>query len=413
MGRRAKHVVLTARVFRDKMAAYLVLRLRKIVDVFPNGLREFQYQGAWFCRTMVLSENRSLESILQAFISNGQPEDSSVTPNSKPRTHAAYWVVSLALAAVFLYYSLRGIDWRQVWGTLRGAQPPLVAAAAGLSCLALFLRSFRWRVLLSAQGQVSVAQAFWATAAGYLGNNVLPARAGEVIRSLMISSSSGMSRTFVLTTALSERMVDAIALITISAVVLLIVPLQAGWMMKAARPFALLGLVGVAAIALLPMFETFWFRLLGRLPVPERLRGAVEGILRQVLQGIRSFHDAGRLASFLLLTAVIWLLDALVTVTLARSLGIIIPLPVAFLLVAGLGLGSALPSTPGYVGVYQFVAVKVLTPFGLTNSQAIAYIFLFQAMNYAVILFWGLLGLAQRRAAGAAGEPVTVRLGSE
>ena len=293
---------------------------------------------------------------------------------------------------------------------MRGAQPPLVGGAAALSCLALFLRSFRWRVLLSAQGKVSIAQAFWATAAGYLGNNVLPARAGEVIRSLMISASSGMSRTFVLTTALSERLVDAIALITISAVVLLIVPLQAGWMMKAARPFAVLGLGGVAAIALLPMFEKFWFRVLDALPVPQRLRGAVEGILRQVLQGIRSFHDAGRLASFLVWTAVIWLLDALVTVTLARSLSIAIPLPVAFLLVAGLGLGSALPSTPGYVGVYQFVAVRILTPFGLTNSQAIAYIFLFQAMNYAVILFWGLLGLAQRRAAKPNPTPMAVGL---
>ncbi len=348
---------------------------------------------------------------MEESISTGQPEESSAASTAnRPRTHAAYWVISLALAAVFLYYSLRGIEWRQVWGTLRGAQPPLVGGAAALSCLALFLRSFRWRVLLSAQGKVSIAQAFWATAAGYLGNNVLPARAGEVIRSLMISASSGMSRTFVLTTALSERLVDAIALITISAVVLLIVPLQAGWMMKAARPFAVLGLGGVAAIALLPMFEKFWFRVLDALPVPQRLRGAVEGILRQVLQGIRSFHDAGRLVSFLLLTAVIWLLDALVTVTLARSLSIAIPLPVAFLLVAGLGLGSALPSTPGYVGVYQFVAVRILTPFGLTNSQAIAYIFLFQAMNYAVILFWGLLGLAQRRAAKANTAPMAVGL---
>ena len=128
-------------------------------------------------------------------------------------------------------------------------------------------------------------------------------------------------------------------------------------------------------------------------------RRTVEKILRHVLQGIRSFHDPARLFRFLALTCVIWFLDATITITGAKAIGIAMPLPVAFLLVAGLGLGSALPSTPGYVGIYQFVAVNILTPFGLSRSQAIAYILLFQAMNYAVVLFWGLLGLAQRRGA--------------
>ena len=64
-------------------------------------------------------------------------------------------------------------------------------------------------------------------------------------------------------------------------------------------------------------------------------------------------------------------------------------LPVAFLLIAGLSVGSALPSTPGYVGIYQFVAVTVLTPFGFSRSDAIAFILLAQAMMYVVIGAWG------------------------
>src|SRR5438552_445599 len=133
-------------------------------------------------------------------------------PNEKietPRPRAIYWVVSLGLAAIFLYYSLRGIDWGGVWCTLKTARPGVVILAFGIMSIALFIRSFRWRVLLSSQQRVSVPLAFWATAAGYLGNNVLPARAGEVVRTLMISRRSGMSKAFVLTTALSERVVDA------------------------------------------------------------------------------------------------------------------------------------------------------------------------------------------------------------
>jgi hypothetical protein len=120
-----------------------------------------------------------------------------------------------------------------------------------------------------------------------------------------------------------------------------------------------------------------------------------------VILGIRSFHDRGRLARFLLFTALLWALEGVTTVLGARAIGIVFSFPVAFLLIAGLGLGSALPATPGYVGIYQFAAVSVLTPFGYSQADAIAYILLFQAMNYVVLLVWGLLGLAQQRRASS------------
>jgi glycosyltransferase 2 family protein len=60
-------------------------------------------------------------------------------------------------------------------------------------------------------------------------------------------------------------------------------------------------------------------------------------------------------------------------------------------------LGSALPSTPGYVGIYQFVAVSVLVPFGFTKTNAIAYILLAQAMQYVLFSFWGPIALWRSR----------------
>ena len=329
-------------------------------------------------------------------IESNMPIESN-KPIVTPRPRAIYWIASFALAGVLLYYSLRGIEWERVWSIVRGARTPAVALALALFSLTLFLRAFRWRVLLSAEGEASIPLTFWATSAGYLGNNLLPARAGEVVRTMMISSQTGMSRAFVLTTALSERVVDAIALITISGTVLLTIPERPGWLAGAARPFAILGLVGVACIALVPAYESLWFKLLARLPVPDRLRQKVEHILSQALQGIRSFHDADRLLRFLGLTAVIWFLDGVTTVLCAYAIGLSIPLPVAFLLVTGLGLGSALPSTPGYVGIYQFVAVSVLTPFGFSRTDSIAYILFYQALSYLVVLSWGLIAVGQQR----------------
>jgi glycosyltransferase 2 family protein len=313
------------------------------------------------------------------------------------RMRAGSFTIAALLAAALLYYSLRGIEWRQVVRIVAGAAPGRLALAAGIATTTLFLRACRWRVLLNAEGTVSVSTAFWATAAGYFGNNFLPARAGELVRTLMISSRSGLETTYVLATALSERAADAVALVIISAVVLPILPAAPGWLADAARPLAILGSLAAMAIAFLPRFESAARAAIERAPLPHACRPRVIAVMEHGLHGMRAFHDMRRLSQFLALTAVIWTMDAFASVIVAKALGFAMPVPVAFLLMASLGLGSALPSTPGYVGIYQFVAVTVLTPFDFTRNDAIAYILVAQALAYTVVAIWGSAGLWRYR----------------
>lgn len=328
-------------------------------------------------------------------MSSGTLSPVAPRPVSASRTISAG--LGVLLAGALLYYSLRGIEWRQVWTLISGAKPAYLALGYGVATGAVFLRALRWRILLRAEGDVGVSVAFWATSAGYFGNNFLPARAGELVRTFMISSRCGLSKAYVLTTALSERVADAIVLVGISALALLALPAQPGWLAHASRPFASIALCGVVAIAVLPRLERLGRTILERLPMPHTLRAKLMVMLEQSLRGIRAFHHGPRLLGFLGLTIVIWCMDVLGTVVTAKALGFTMALPVAFLLIAGLGLGSALPSTPGYVGIYQFVAVSVLMPFGFTRTDAIAYILLAQGLSYVMIGGWGALGFWQYR----------------
>jgi uncharacterized membrane protein YbhN (UPF0104 family) len=314
-----------------------------------------------------------------------------------PRAKAASLGIAALLAAVLLYYSLRGVEWRHVRRIIAGADLRLLGLTGVIATATLFLRAWRWRILLNAEGNVSVPAAFWATAAGLFGNNFLPARAGELIRTYMISSECGLGKTYVLATALSERIADAIVLAVIAAVVLLTFPPPPGWLAGAAKPVAVLGLLGAAAIAVLPLLGSVGRAVIARAPLPGSLKPRLVIAMEQGLLGLRAFHDARRLSAFVGLAGVIWCLDAIGTVIGGAALGLRIPPPAAFLLIAGLSLGSALPSTPGYIGIYQFVAVSVLTPFGLSRADAIAFILVTQALSYVVIGFWGSLGLFRHR----------------
>jgi len=313
------------------------------------------------------------------------------------RSKAILFGLAILLAAALLYFSLRGIEWRQVGRLIAEANLMRLAGTAVIISAALFLRAFRWRILLTAEGTVPVGNAFWATSAGYFGNNFLPARAGELVRTFLIHSRCGLNPAYVLATALSERVADAIALVAISSLALLTLPEQPGWIAHAARPFAAIGWSGALIIAVLPRMESLGRRLIHKLPAPEAFRLKLILAMEDGLRGIRAFHDGKRLAGFLALTAVIWCLDAVATVVGGSALGLAIPLPLAFLLIAGLGLGSALPSTPGYVGIWQFVAVNVLTPFGFQRTDAIAYILVAQAVQYVVIGLFGAVGFLKYR----------------
>jgi glycosyltransferase 2 family protein len=318
----------------------------------------------------------------------------SKTPRSAKVRH---WIIAVLLAAVCLYFSLRGIHWRDVWQTISNANVPFILLTILFGTVALLARALRWNVLLSSRAAVPFATAFWATSAGYFGNNYLPARAGELIRTFYISSRTGLPNFFVLATALSERLSDAVTLVLISSLILLTMPYRPGWFADAAKPFAVIGVAGALSIILLPLLEGLWRNILFRLPLPHNVRDRLLRILEHVLSGLRALHDWGRLLRFSALALGIWFLDALSTVVLMRSLGMHANIPLALLLITSLALASALPATPGYVGIYQFVAVSVLVPFGFKRADAIAYILLAQALNYFGTGLWGLLAFSQAR----------------
>ena len=115
----------------------------------------------------------------------------------------------------------------------------------------------------------------------------------------------------------------------------------------------------------------------------------------QFLRGVDAFHHPSRAGMFVLLSSIIWSMDAVGIKILAQSLHINITLPQSFLLLASLGLSSAIPSTPGYVGVYQFVTVIVLQPFGVSNANALALVIFLQAMNFLTVAVWGWLGITR------------------
>jgi uncharacterized protein (TIRG00374 family) len=329
---------------------------------------------------------------------DGIEQGRSAADSRSPFRRIVRWVLVISLAATLLWWSVRETDWRHVGAILAHAHWTLIALACTIGSGSFFLRALRWRVLLSARERLGAVTVFWATMAGYLCNNLLPGRAGEFVRSVMISRRSSLSKTYVLTTTLTERLTDAIVLVIVSRLLLITMQQRPAWMDRASTLAFALGLLGASLVVGLRFFHGIIGRVLTALPLPTRFSARLAGWLEQVVLGFSALDHFGRAASFCGLTLSIWMMDAVSSMVIAHALGLTLSFPLAVLLITALGLGSALPSAPGFVGIFQFVAITVLVPFGFTREEALTYILVAQAGSYLVVALWGLLGMWRIRA---------------
>jgi uncharacterized protein (TIRG00374 family) len=315
--------------------------------------------------------------------------DSRGERSGKPRRRFVFWL-SILLAALFLYLALRGLDWTAFISALRKANYGYIPVIFIWSSITSWVRALRWRILLSAEKHIPTRNVFWANMAGYLGNNIFPARAGEFVRAAYVSKENKLSMSYSLTTGFVERMIDLIALVILGSISLSVAGIFSPPIQNAVKVMSGVAIVGIAVLLVTPYFGGGLHRILaGRLAVSTSVTEKFGKVLEQFLNGVEVLRHPKRAAVFILFTCLIWLIDAVGIVILARALHLRFALMESFLLLAALGLSSAIPSTPGYVGVYQFVAVIVLQPFGITNTEAVAFIVFLQVVNLLIVAFWG------------------------
>lgn len=302
--------------------------------------------------------------------------------------------LSLALAAGLFGYFL----WRAPLGEVGQALGRLdwrfLVASIVLSLSSYTLRALRWGIILRPVGTPRTRDLMGCTAAGFAANTILPARAGELVRPLLLSSRSGLPAAATMASILTERLADlaTILILFASGSILAAERLTASAMLplRNAAALTLLGLVAFVAVIflLLRWREGAVDKLVSLLP--ERFRERGRHFLDHVLDGLSVVHDPRQLIRLLLWGFGVWLGAAVQVEMLARAFSIDLGLPAAFILLTVGGLGLAIP-TPGGVGGFhaatQFALVRL---FGVDVGTATAFALVHHAVCFFPITIIGL-----------------------
>jgi uncharacterized protein (TIRG00374 family) len=303
--------------------------------------------------------------------------------------------IGLVVSLVALVLAVLGIDLRRVAETLVEADYVYFIPATGGILLYLLTRAIRWRLLLGPE--VSLVRCFWVTNIGYLVSNVLPFRLGDPARAVVVGRRGAVPVAAALSTVVVERVLDMVMVVLILAGV---APFISGAERALGAGIAAGAVAALAlAVLLILAFRPEWGRrvvrwLLARVPGldADRWAASFDGLF----DGLAPLRSPRRGLQILGWSVVVW---AFVVGYYWLFLKAFVPRPpglAAPFLVCVIGLGMAVPSSPGSVGVFHAVARYALTiPFAVPEDQALAVAFGAHAFQYLLMGILGLTGLAR------------------
>jgi uncharacterized protein (TIRG00374 family) len=313
------------------------------------------------------------------------------------RSMAVGLAVGVPVSLVLLYVATRGVAWEEVRSALRGARPgPLAAAVLALAGVYV-VQGARWRWIARRQARASTAAFVGLVVAGVGVNNVLPGRVGDLLRAHWLSRRTGTPRSRTLATVVVDRACDVFVLLAFLIATFSFTPRRT-WIDRVYVASLVVTAVLAAGLVATRLYVAHRERDGRTLPLSIRLSWPGRQ-LSGLIRGTAAVVGPSDLAVAVALSVAAWVLWAAGLWLVADALGIDLALWQAAFMTGLVNLGTAVPSSPGFVGTYQWLCVSGLGLFDVGASQAFAFSLVLQAAWFVPTT--------------AAGVPLAVRLSME
>ncbi len=329
-------------------------------------------------------------------------------------TNPRFWT-GLAVTAGFLGLLFLRVDFGDMADALSGANYAYLAPGIAVYFVSLYFRSLRWQFLLRPFAQTRAARLYPVVLVGYMANNLLPMRVGELVRSYYLSVREPVRGSTGLATVIVERVFDGLTLLLLLVLGALFLPLSGltdrvseavnlpAWAVAAAVPTPFIGVLSLMVLAALRpgpfLAASGW--LAGRFP--HRFQAVAEGLAERFILGFEGLHRPGRLAAVFALSLPVWLTEGAMYYIIALGFGLdehfgsLWLLAMATLVVVSMSnLATSIPSSQGSVGPFEFFAALSLVFLGVGSGLASAYAIVLHLALLLPVIAAGLIHLAAR-----------------
>jgi hypothetical protein len=321
-----------------------------------------------------------------------------VTPPDRRGAATVQIVAGIVISALLVWLAFRHTDYSKIWTHVQTLSVAPLLLAVTLATIPFPLRVPRWQLLLDAGDRSSIPfRRLWQSIAiGFAANNTLPARAGEVIRIGAASRLTGIPFGTVLSSVAIERVIDALTVLALLGAGLMTANLPAGARIGNGPPISVVatrtGMVCAVVLALALLAA--WRRptalaVLERMLPSGRFATWLVGFADNVLLGLGAMRDPRRAIPVVVWSLVIWSINALGFYLAFKAFHIDVPISAAFIVQGALMIVIAIPSTPGYIGVFETVIPAALLLYGVDKDAALACAVVYHLTTFVPITFLG------------------------
>jgi glycosyltransferase 2 family protein len=301
-------------------------------------------------------------------------------------------ILGILISAAFLWWALSGLELSQVWDDMRGAAYWWLLPSVAVYFVGVWVRTWRWDYMLRPLKPIPVRRLFPVVVIGYMGNNIYPFRAGEVLRAYVLRRREQVPMSGSLATVIVERVFDGLVMLMFVFAALPLAPLPSSeiqtLVVLASLTFfgALIVFFVMAAQPQRFLRLSRWFsdRLL-----PPRIATPLLGFLERFLDGLASLRDFRQVLMIFFTSIIIWLLETVKYWFVMHAFDFEVSFFALMLMNGVVNLATTLPSAPGYVGTFDGPGIAVLVLYGIPQSIAAAYTLVLHAALWLPITLLG------------------------
>jgi uncharacterized protein (TIRG00374 family) len=292
-----------------------------------------------------------------------------------------FWL-GVFISILFIWLALRGLKLNEFWSTVKQANFIWLLPAIGVYFIGVWIRAWRWHYLLKPIKEIPTRKIFPITTIGYMGNNIYPARAGEVLRAVILKRKEGVPVSASLATIIVERIFDGVVMLAFVFVNLseLAKLTSASGFVGNIQQVAIIGtgvFLGALIIFLLAaMFPQvtakfgLWF--IERL-TPQRFHAKLIHISNKFLDGLASLRSPLNVLMVFVTSVIIWLLETGKYWFVMHAFDFQVSFFALMLMNGIVNLATTIPSAPGYIGTFDAPGIAVLTAYGVSQATAAGY----------------------------------------
>jgi len=292
-----------------------------------------------------------------------------------------FWL-GVLISILFIWLALRGLKLDEFWGAVKQAQYIWLLPGVGVYFIGVWIRAWRWHYLLGPIKKIPTKTMFPITTIGYMGNNIYPARAGEVLRAIILKRREGVSVSASLATIIVERIFDGVVMLAFVFVNLgeLAKLTGASGFVGNIQQVAVIGtgvFLGALAVFLLAaMFPQITAKVglwgIERF-TPKHLHTKIIGIMNKFLDGLASLRSPFNVLMVFFTSVIIWLLETGKYWFVMHAFNFNVSFFALMLMNGIVNLATTIPSAPGYIGTFDAPGIAVLTAYGVDQATAAGY----------------------------------------